>query len=105
VSTARQVLERNAKLFEERDRALTALARTDPERHAPARRTWQDWRELHRRAQEEHADGPELDRMYRALMLSPSTRDGLEICRALLRGEHVPLELLDQGAVRRYGLR
>lgn len=43
----------------------------------------------------------ELSRLWRAVMLSPS----IEILEALLRGEHVPLNRLDQAWVKRYGLR
>lgn len=38
---------------------------------------------------------------FRAMMLAPT----LEIYHALLRGEDVPLELLNQKAAIRYGLR
>ena len=38
---------------------------------------------------------------YRALLLAPT----LEIYRALIQGENVPVELLDQRWVKRYGLR
>jgi len=37
----------------------------------------------------------------KAMMLSPT----LQICRALLAGERVPWQLLDQAQARRYGLR
>jgi hypothetical protein len=47
------------------------------------------------------SDHDYLDRVAQAMALAPT----LDICRALLRGEAVPIELLDQGAVRRFGLR
>lgn len=40
-------------------------------------------------------------RLWRAIMLAPT----LEICRALLRHEHVPISRLDPVWVRRFGLR
>ena len=40
-------------------------------------------------------------RGWQGMMLASS----VEICRALLRGETVPLSQLDQDAVRRFGLR
>jgi hypothetical protein len=40
-------------------------------------------------------------RIWRAIMLAPS----LEVCRALLRGETVPLERLDPEWVKRFGRR
>jgi hypothetical protein len=43
----------------------------------------------------------EADRGWRAMMLAPT----LEICRALLRGECVPVSRLDALWVRRFGLR
>jgi hypothetical protein len=46
-------------------------------------------------------DAAEIRRGLRALALAPT----FEICQALLRGEKVPIELLDQDAVRRYGLK
>lgn len=101
-----EVLERNAWLFEERDRRLRALARQDPYRHPPNQRTWQDLEEIRRREDPITTEqAAELDRIYKAMMLSPRDRSGLEICQALLRGEDVPVELLDPDAVRRYGLR
>jgi hypothetical protein len=39
--------------------------------------------------------------LHRAIMLSPD----IETCRALLRGESVPVERLDRDQLRRYGLR
>ena len=41
-------------------------------------------------------------RLWRNMMLSGGD---LEICEALCRGESVPIELLDQAQVRRFGLR
>lgn len=43
----------------------------------------------------------EARRGLRAMALAPT----LELYHALMRGEHVPLDLLDQDAVKRYGLR
>lgn len=40
-------------------------------------------------------------KQYKAMMLSPT----LEICIALLRGEDVPMNLLDQEWVQKYGLK
>jgi len=39
--------------------------------------------------------------LWKALVLAPS----VEICEALLAGEAVPIERLDPGWVRRFGLR
>lgn len=58
---------------------LALQARTDPLLMTDA-----DWRPIER-----------------AIMLAPT----LEICKALLRGERVPLSRLNQDAVRRYGIR
>jgi hypothetical protein len=41
------------------------------------------------------------ERLWRAVMLAPS----LEVCRALLRGERVPLDHLDAEWLRRFGRR
>jgi hypothetical protein len=41
----------------------------------------------------------ELQRVYQAMMLSPS----VEVCDALLRGESVPPEQLDPDWVKRFG--
>lgn len=43
----------------------------------------------------------ETNRIYRAIMLSPT----IEICEALLRREKVPIDVLDQEWVKRFGLR
>lgn len=53
---------------------------------------------LHRIDEREAA---EARRGLRAIALAPT----LAICQALLRGEKVPVELLRQDAVRRYGLK
>ena len=45
--------------------------------------------------------GDYAERVHRAIVLAPT----LDLCRALLAGEAVPLDSLDQDAVRRYGLR
>lgn len=39
-------------------------------------------------------------RLYKAVMLAPT----LETCRALLEGQHVPVQRLDPSWARRYGL-
>jgi hypothetical protein len=48
-----------------------------------------------------HSGRTRAQRFWRALMLSPT----LEVCEALMRGESVPLECLDQEWVERFGLR
>ena len=48
-----------------------------------------------------HLTDAEWRPIERAIMLAPT----LDICRALLRGERVPLSRLNQRAVRRYGIR
>jgi hypothetical protein len=50
---------------------------------------------------DDDAEVTEYERGYRAMMLAPT----LEICRALLRGESVPIDQLDQAQLARYGLR
>lgn len=45
------------------------------------------------------------NRGIKAMMLSPCSRNGLDICRALLRGERVPWNLLNYWQAERYGLR
>jgi len=101
MKTAREILADNAWMFQQRQDHLTALARQDPYRHPPAKRTWWDWEEIRRRESEQHDDHDELDRMFRAMMLAPT----IEICEALLRGEKVPLDRLRPEWVRRYGLK
>ena len=56
----------------------------------------------------DQSDGPtaaemrrELARVHRAIMLAPT----IEICEALLRGERVPITLLDPVWVAKFGLR
>lgn len=46
------------------------------------------------------ASEQELRHLYAAIMLAPS----LEVCEALLRGEHVPDDRLDPEWAARYGL-
>ena len=43
---------------------------------------------------------PDSARLWKAWMLSPS----VEVCEALLRGESVPVDRLDHGWLRRFGL-
>lgn len=43
----------------------------------------------------------DIRKLARAVMLSPT----LDVCEALLRGEHVPTSRLDPAWVRRYGMR
>jgi hypothetical protein len=50
---------------------------------------------------EEQARALEDERIGRAIMLAPT----LHICEALLRGENVPLSLLDHRWFRKYGIR
>ena len=50
-------------------------------------------------------EAEELARIWRAIMLAPGDRSGLEICRALLDGEAVPLGRLDPEWVARFGRR
>jgi hypothetical protein len=102
MKTAKEILADNAWLFEQRRLRLTALARQDPERHPPEKRTWWDWEEIRRREEGDRPDdSAAVARLYRAMCLAPT----IEICEALLRGEQVPLDRLNQEAVLRYGLR
>src|SRR5262245_13495952 len=50
---------------------------------------------------EERQAREEYERGSLAMALAPT----LEVCRALLRGERVPVETLDQAQLARYGLR
>lgn len=43
----------------------------------------------------------ETNRIWKAIMLSPT----VEICDALLRGQHVPAEKLNQEWLQRFGMR
>jgi hypothetical protein len=53
------------------------------------------------RQQRETTAWKAANRMWRAITLAPT----LDICQALLQGEHVPLDRLDHEWVRRFGLR
>ncbi len=90
-------------LFEERKRALQALAQDDPFRHPPNQRTWWDWEEIQRREREKHwLSEQDTRRMHKALCLAPT----LEVFEELLKQRStVPIERLDHEAVKAYGLR
>lgn len=53
------------------------------------------------RLQRETAAWRAGNRLWRAVMLAPTA----ELCDALLRGQHVPLERLDPAWVAKFGLR
>lgn len=101
--TARDILQRNEWIFEERKRALSEQAAVDPYRHPPEKRTWWDWEEIARREREsfdEVADARAGAELHKALRLAPT----LEVCEALLRGESVPKSRLDPEWSKAYGL-
>src|SRR5262245_11100458 len=99
--TSRQILERNAPLFAERDRVLTEKAIANPLRLPYDERTWQDHREIAARVGD-HDKGREYgERVMMFLRMAPD----LETFEALLRGERVPKSRLDPDAVKAYGQR
>lgn len=48
---------------------------------------------------------PNPHRLEQAMRLAPGDRSGLAVCSALLRGEQVPADRLDQEWLARYGRR
>jgi hypothetical protein len=55
----------------------------------------------HVRRRWEAADREALNRLWKAMVLSPT----IEVCEALLRGEAVPVDRLDPAWALRFGLR
>ena len=99
MSSAKEILEKNAALFAERDRVLRQKAKQNPYRHPPNKRTWQDWAEIHNAVHDSDRNADEGRMWLKALRLAPS----LDVFEALLRGESVPRSRLDPDWAKAYG--
>jgi hypothetical protein len=88
-------------LFVERDRRLRALARDNPYRHPPNKRTWQDWDEIARQTAPEPPLSQDEELLFmKCIRLAPD----LATCEALMRGENVPKSRLDPQWAKAYGI-
>lgn len=97
-----RAMNSNEKLFAERERVLTELARNNAYRHPPKKRTWWDWEEIRAQVDDLPVDDVAAKRMLKALRLATS----IEVLEQLLAdGGDVPLDRLDPEWVKRYGLR
>lgn len=98
--TAKEILAENEPLFRFRQDNLLPLARENPERHPPAKRTWWDWKVLQEQYDVAMNDRDQCATLLRAVRLAPD----LETCEEILRSGRVPKSRLDPYWAKRYGV-
>jgi hypothetical protein len=87
-------------LFAERDRRLRALARDNPYRHPPSKRTWQDWDEIRRQTEYDPLTHDEAQLLLKCIRLAPN----IATLEALMSGRQVPTSQLDPRWAKAYGI-